>query len=69
MRVYLRAKCDVEAGKMVIGLSDSGRGYGSTAAVLSVPKDTVSKRHQVYRAFGSEVLLAMDGKQARCAYG
>ena len=35
---------------------------------LSVPKAAVGKWQQIYRAFGSEVLLTMDGKQARYTY-
>ena len=68
MRTDLRVKHDVETRKMAIELFDSGRGYESTADALSVPKGTVRKWQQTYRAFGSEVLPSMEGKQARYAY-
>ena len=64
MRVDLRVKHDVEARKAAIELFERGRGYTSAARALSIPRDTVRQWLYVHRAFGSEVLLAMDGKQA-----
>lgn len=64
MRTDLRVKHDIEARRRAAELFGSGHGYESVAKRLSVPRGTVRKWHYVYRAFGSEVLLAMDGKQA-----
>ena len=68
MRVDLRVKHDVEARKAAIGLFERGHGFESAAKALSVPRDTVRQWLYVYRSFGSEVLLSMDGKQARYTY-
>ncbi len=68
MRTDLRVKHDIEARRRAVELFGSGRGYRSVAKRLSVPRDTVKKWQQIYRAFGSEVLLSMDGKQAVYTY-
>lgn len=68
MRVDLRVKHDVEARRRAAELFGSGRGYESAADELAVPRGTVRKWHQIYRAFGSEVLLSMDGKPTRYTY-
>ena len=69
MRVDLRVKHDIEARKAAIGLFERGHGYKSAAKALSVPRDTVRQWLYVYRSFGSEALLSMDGKQARYTHG
>ena len=68
MRIDRRVKHGIEARRRAAELFASGRGYQSASALVQAPKETVRKWHQIYRAFGSEVLLAMDGKQARYAY-
>ncbi len=68
MRTDLRFKHDVETRRLAAELFGSGHGYKSVAKRLSVPKEAVRKWQQVYRAFGSEVLLSMDGKQAVYTY-
>ena len=68
MRVDLRVKHDIEARKAAIGLFERGHGYKSAAKALSVPRGTVRQWLCVYRSFGSEVLLSMDGKQTRYTY-
>lgn len=68
MRVDLRVKHDIEARKAAIGLFERGHGFESAAKALSVPRDTVRQWLYVYRSFGSEVLLSMDGKQTRYTY-
>ena len=68
MRVDLRVKHDVEARKAAIGLFELGHGYKSAAIALSLPAEAVRRWQEIYRAFGSEVLLRMDGKQGRCTY-
>ena len=68
MRVDLRVKHDIEARRAAIGLFERGHGYKSAAKALSVPRGTVRQWLYVYRSFGSEVLLSMDGKQARYTY-
>lgn len=68
MRVDLRVKHDIEARKAAIGLFERGHGSESAAKALSVPRDTVRQWLYVYRSFGSEVLLSMDGKQTRYTY-
>lgn len=68
MRVDLRVKHDIEARKAAIGLFERGHGFESAAKALSVPRDTVRQWLYVYRSFGSEVLLSMDGKQTRYIY-
>lgn len=61
-------KHDIEARKAAIGLFERGHGFESAAKALSVPRDTVRQLLYVYRSFGSEVLLSMDGKQTRYIY-
>ena len=61
-------KHDIEARKAAIGLFERGHGFESAAKALSVPRDTVRQWLYVYRSFGSEVLLSMDGKRARYTY-
>lgn len=68
MRVDLRVKHDVEARKAAIGLFELGHGYKSAAIALSLPLEAVRRWQEIYRAFGSEVLLRMDGKQGRYTY-
>ena len=68
MRVDLRVKHDIEARKAAIGLFERGHGFESAAKALSVPRNTVRQWLYVYRSFGSEVLLSMDGKQTRYTY-
>ena len=69
MRTDLRVKHDIGVRGRAAALFSSGRGYKSVAGELAVPRGTVRKWHQIYHAFGSEVLLSMDGKQARYTYG
>lgn len=68
MRVDLRVKHDAEARKAAIGLFELGHGYKSAAIALSLPAEAVRRWQEIYRAFGSEVLLRMDGKQGRYTY-
>ena len=68
MRVDLRVKHDVETRRLAAELFADGLGRAAAAKRLSVPKAAVRKWQQIYRAFGSEVLLTMDGKQARYTY-
>ena len=68
MRVDLRVKHDIDARKAAIELFERGYGIKSAAKALSVPRNTVRQWLRIYRAFGSEVLLTMDGKQARYTY-
>lgn len=68
MRVDLRVRHDVEARKAAIGLFELGHGYKSAAIALSLPAEAVRRWQEIYRAFGSEVLLRMDGKQGRYTY-
>ena len=68
MRTDLRVIHDIEARRRAVGLFDSGMGRRAVSRALGVPSQTVEKWQQIYRAFGSEVLLRMDGKQARYAY-
>ena len=68
MRTDLRVRHDVEVRKAAVGLFNRGHGYKSAAKALSVPRNTMRQWLYVYRSFGSEVLLAMDGKQARYTY-
>lgn len=68
MRTDLRVKHDVEARKAAIELFERGHGFESAAKALSVPRNTMRKWLYTYRSFGSEVLLTMDGKQARYTY-
>lgn len=64
----MRVKHDIEARKAAIRLFERGHGFESAAKALSVPRDTVRQWLYVYRSFGSEVLLSMDGKQTRYTY-
>ena len=68
MRTDLRVKHDVETRRRASELFERGYGRISTAKALRVPRQTVEKWQQIYRAFGSEVLLTMDGRQARYTY-
>ncbi len=69
MRTDLRVKHDIETRRLAVELFGSGLGYKSVARRLSVPRGTVRRWLDVYRSFGSEVLLSMDGKQAKYTYG
>ena len=51
-----------------IELFERGHGFEAAAKALAVPRNTVRQWLYVYRSFGSEVLLSMDGKQARYTY-
>ena len=64
----LRVKHDAEAGKAAIELFERDHGRRSAARAPSVPRGTMRQGLYIYRAFGSEVLLTMDGKQARYTY-
>lgn len=66
MRASLKVKHGFDIKRMAVKLFDSDRGCRSTADALSVPRSTMRKWYLGYRAFGSEALLSMDGKQARC---
>ena len=68
MRTDLRVKHDIEARRMAAELFERGHGFKSAAKALSVPRDTVRQWLYVYRSFGSEALLTMDGKQAVYSY-
>lgn len=68
MRVDFRVKHDVEAWKAAIGLFELEHGYKSAATALSLPVEAVRRWQEIYRAFGSEVLLRMDGKRGRYTY-
>lgn len=59
MRVDLRVKHDIEARKAAIGLFELGHGYKSAAIALSLPAEAVRRWQEIYRAFGSDVLLSM----------
>ena len=68
MRIDLRVKHDVETRRAAVELFRSGRGCDIVSGALSVPRTTVRQWQRIYRAFGSEVLLRMDGKQAVYTY-
>lgn len=68
MRTDLRVKHDIDARKKAAELFGKGRGFESVAKELSIPRNTVRKWQQIWKAFGSEALLSMDGKQARYTY-
>ena len=68
MRVDLRVKHDIEARRAAIELFERGHGFKSAAKALSVPRNTVRQWLYIFRSFGSEVLLSMDGKQTRYTY-
>ena len=67
MRTDLRVKHDINARKKAAELFGKGRGFESVAKELSIPRSTVRKWQQIWKAFGSGALLPMDGKQARHA--
>ena len=68
MRMDCRVKHDVEVRRKAAELFASGMGFCAVASTLSVPLSTVKEWHHIYHAFGSEVLLIMDGKQAPYTY-
>ena len=68
MRMDRRVKYDVEVRRKAAELFASGMGSCKVASTLSVPRQTVKEWHHIYHAFGSEVLLTMDGKQAFYTY-
>ena len=68
MRVDLRVKHDIEARRAAIELFERGHDFKSAAKALSVPRNTVRQWLYIFSSFGSEVLLSMDGKQARYTY-
>ena len=68
MRTDLRVKHDVEARRRASELFERGYGRISTAKALRVPRQTVEKWQQIYRAIGREALLSMGGKQASYTY-
>ncbi len=67
-------RVDLEGEARYRGEEDGGRALraGPRAQVdrqgPSHPAETVKQWRQIYRAFGSEALLTMDGKQARYTY-
>ena len=68
MCVDLRVKQDVEARKAAIGLFELGHWYKTAAIALSLPAEAVRRWQEIYRVFGSEVLLRMDGKRGRYTF-
>ena len=68
MRMDCRVKYDVEVRRKAAELFASGMGSCTVASTLSVPLSTVKTWHHTYHAFGSGVLLIMDGKQALYTY-
>lgn len=64
MSIDLRVKHDLESRRRAVELFDAGVGCKPAAEALSVPRETVREWQWVYRAFGSEALLSMDGKQS-----
>lgn len=68
MRVDRRARHDGCMRSAAVELFEQGSGYKSAAKRLSVSQYTVRKWLYIYRAFGSEVLLSMDGKRAGYGY-
>lgn len=64
MSIDLRSKHDLESRRRAVELFDAGVGCKPAAEALSVPRETVREWQWVYRAFGSEALLSMDGKQS-----
>lgn|GEM_PF-1619521 len=68
MRMDRRVKHDVEVRRKAAELFASGMGSCTVASTLSVPLSTVKTWQHIYHAFGSEVLLTMDGKQALYTY-
>ena len=68
MRIDRRVKYDVEVRRKAAEFFASGMGFRTVASTLSAPLSTVKTWHHIYHAFGSEVLLTMDGKQALYTY-
>ena len=68
MHMDRRVKHDIEVRKKAAELFASGMGSYTVASTLSVPLPTVKEWQHIYHAFGSEVLLTMDGKQAPYTY-
>lgn len=68
MRIDCRVKHDVEVRRKAAELFASGKGSCAVANALFIPLSTVKEWHHIYHAFGSEVLLTMDGKQAPYTY-
>ena len=68
MRMDCRVKYDVEVRRKAAVLFAFGMGSRTVASTLSVPLSTVKTWHHIYHAFGSGVLLIMDGKQALYTY-
>ena len=65
MRTGLMVKHDVETRRHAAELFDSGVGRRAASRAPSVPKGTVRQWRRIYRAPGSEALLAMGGRRAR----
>ena len=68
MRIDLRVKHDAETRRLAAELFADGSGRAAAAKRLSVPEAAVRRWRQIYRAFGSGVLLTMDGKRAGYTY-
>ena len=68
MSIDLRVKHDLESRRRAVELFDAGVGCKPAAEALSVPRETVREWQWVYRAFGSEALLSMGGKQSRYTF-
>ena len=68
MRMDCRVKYDVEVRRKAVELFASGMGSCTVTSALSVPRQTAKEWQHIYHAFGSEVLLTMDGKQALYTY-
>ena len=68
MRIDRRVKYDIEVRRKAAELFASGMGFRTVASTLSAPPSTVKTWLHIYHAFGSEVLLTMDGKQALYTY-
>ena len=68
MSIALRVKHDLESRRRAVELFDAGVGCKPAAEALSVPRETVREWQWVYRAFGSEALLSMGGKQSRYTF-
>ena len=68
MHMDCRVKHDIEVRRKAVELFASSMGFCAVASTLSVPLSTVKEWHHIYHAFGSEVLLTMDGKQALYTY-
>lgn len=68
MSIDLRVKHDLESRRRAVELFDAGVGCKPAAEALSVPRETVREWQWLYRAFGSEALLSMGGKQSRYTF-